>query len=552
MASAFEAKVADVTAACPRYKNPDGSVYRYSYGTAGFRDKAERLPSAMVRVGVLAALESKFFNGKVTGVVITASHNQACDNGAKIMDWRGEMMSHSWEDFAADLANAAEGEAVVKLVKAFAAREKIDLNAPAKVFVGRDTRASSPSLQDCVIKGATAMGASVYNHGEVTTPQLHWIVRAFNAAPATFDPLADGSRAGDLHHYNKNLADALSTLLDKPVQPLTVDCANGIGAVALNNLAPFISKLVPIQFINSATTKGELLNNGVGAEHVQKTRCLPQGVSPSSDKLKRFASIDGDADRVVYFYVDENEKFCLLDGDKIIALVVGYLKRLTKDAGLDLQIGVVQTAYANGAATNYIEKVLGVPVACVPTGVKFLHHKAAEFDIGVYFEANGHGTVLFSDKATQQIEAVAGGNAGTPAAKQAAKRLRALSKLINQAVGDAISDIMLVEVVLANENLTLQKWNAFYADLPSHQAKVRVKDRSVVVTTDAERRVTAPAGLQPAIDAAVSKFKSARAFVRPSGTEDVIRTYAEASTEAEAKQLGELVAKAVAQYAGGV
>lgn len=45
--------------------------------------------------------------------------------------------------------------------------------------------------------------------------QLHWIVRAFNAAPATFDPLADGSRAGDLHHYNKNLADALSTLLDK-------------------------------------------------------------------------------------------------------------------------------------------------------------------------------------------------------------------------------------------------------------------------------------------------------------------------------------------------
>lgn len=96
---------------------------------------------------------------------------------------------------------------------------------------------------------------------------------------------------------------------------------------------------MPIQFINSATTKGELLNNGVGAEHVQKTRCLPQGVSPSSDKLKRFASIDGDADRVVYFYVDENEKFCLLDGDKIIALVVGYLKRLTKDAGLDLQIG---------------------------------------------------------------------------------------------------------------------------------------------------------------------------------------------------------------------
>lgn len=34
-----------------------------------------------------------------------------------------------------------------------------------------------------------------------------------------------------------------------------------------------------------------------------------------------------------------------------------------------------------------------VPVACVPTGVKHLHHKALDYDIGIYFEANGHGTV---------------------------------------------------------------------------------------------------------------------------------------------------------------
>jgi len=29
----------------------------------------------------------------------------------------------------------------------------------------------------------------------------------------------------------------------------------------------------------------------------------------------------------------------------------------------------------------------------VPTGVKHLHHAAMQFDVGVYFEANGHGTV---------------------------------------------------------------------------------------------------------------------------------------------------------------
>lgn len=34
-----------------------------------------------------------------------------------------------------------------------------------------------------------------------------------------------------------------------------------------------------------------------------------------------------------------------------------------------------------------------VPVHCTKTGVKHLHRKAQEFDVGVYFEANGHGTV---------------------------------------------------------------------------------------------------------------------------------------------------------------
>ena len=34
----------------------------------------------------------------------------------------------------------------------------------------------------------------------------------------------------------------------------------------------------------------------------------------------------------------------------------------------------------------------------VKTGVKYLDKAAQNFDIGVYFEANGHGTVRFSEK----------------------------------------------------------------------------------------------------------------------------------------------------------
>lgn len=43
----------------------------------------------------------------------------------------------------------------------------------------------------------------------------------------------------------------------------------------------------------------------------------------------------------------------------------------------------------------------------VSTGVKHLHHKAKEFEIGVYFEANGHGTIVFGQLAKKQIATVA-------------------------------------------------------------------------------------------------------------------------------------------------
>lgn len=42
-------------------------------------------------------------------------------------------------------------------------------------------------------------------------------------------------------------------------------------------------------------------------------------------------------------------------------------------------------------------------MACTSTGVKHLHHRAAQFDIGVYFEPNGHGTVLFSNTAQEKL-----------------------------------------------------------------------------------------------------------------------------------------------------
>lgn len=78
------------------------------------------------------------------------------------------------------------------------------------------------------------------------------------------------------------------------------------------------------------------------------------------------------------------------------------------------------------------------------------------------------------------------------------------------------------------------------------------QDRNVITTTDAERICLTPAGLQDEIDSIVSKYTKGRSFVRPSGTEDVVRVYAEAATTKEVNALAAEVALKVYELAGGV
>lgn len=77
-------------------------------------------------------------------------------------------------------------------------------------------------------------------------------------------------------------------------------------------------------------------------------------------------------------------------------------------------------------------------------------------------------------------------------------------------------------------------------------------DRTVIATTDAETKVAEPRGLQAAIDAAVAGVPHGRSFVRPSGTEDVVRVYAEAGSQEAADALAAAVARLVHAKAGGV
>ncbi|KAH7438381.1 hypothetical protein KP509_04G012400 [Ceratopteris richardii] len=515
----------------------------FSYGTAGFRADGSILDCVVFRAGIVAALRS-LNTGSTIGLMITASHNPIQDNGVKIADPNGDMLSQEWEPFAESLANESNLENVVQVVEDFMQKNgvfKVSASS-GKVLLARDTRPSGGRLLDAAKQGVEAIaGVSAEVIGVLTTPQLHWMVRATNRGVGAsehdyYSQISSGFKCiVDMIPMRKNLA--------SPSELVIVDGANGVGAMKLSGLQAIIPN---VQLnVRNCGSEGGILNELVGADYVQKERKFPQNFGHASDLTKIQKSEDA-----------EGITLRLLDGDKILTLLAIFIQKHLQELRSEVHwlssvnFGVVQTAYANGASTKFLKENLGVEVVLTPTGVKHLHHKAAQYDIGIYFEANGHGTVLFKEEFFAVLTKTAPSEFRTEAAYKAARLLLAISDVVNQAIGDAFSVLFLVESALQYMNWTIQDWDAIYKDLPSRQLKVQ--DRAVLRTTNSETKVTHPQGLQSAIDMEVAKVTCGRAFVRPSGTEDVVRVYAEAATQDEADCLARGVAIHVHNLAQGV
>lgn len=426
---------------------------------------------------------------------------------------------------------------------------KVKSETPAKVVFARDTRASGPALVASLVDALKATGAEYKDHGFLTTPQLHYMTRCLNTQGTDYAYGAP-TEAG----YYSKLADAFVRSMEhkKINGNVTVDCANGVGAPKLKELIKYLPDSskggIDIKVVNDDISRPDMLNVQCGADYVKTQQRAPP--SSRAGQMDRCASLDGDADRLMYYFLDTDNNFNMLDGDRIATLAAAFLADLGRQSGLSehLRIGIVQTAYANGASTEFVEKTLNMPVICTATGVKHLHHAATRFDIGVYFEANGHGTVLFSANAQR---AIATHEPKSPGQKAALETLGALNDLINQTVGDALSDMLLVEVVLAHKNWSPKEWVSTYKDLPNRLVKVEVANRNMFKTTDAERKLEEPKGIQDEIDQLVGRYKQGRSFARASGTEDAVRVYAEASSKGEADDLALKVKELVSRYGSG-
>ena len=184
------------------------------------------------------------------------------------------MLEQSWEGYATTLANTSNeemGKAYEDLVNETLVDEIRQLqDRAANIVIGRDTRASGPSLIKALKAALDAVGAKYTDYGHLTTPQLHYMVRCVNTQNTPY-AFGDATEEG----YYKKMAAAFKTIMygRKILGPITVDCANGVGGPKLQELIKYLPNSseggIDIKVVNDDVLKPEALNFDVSMLLVQ-------------------------------------------------------------------------------------------------------------------------------------------------------------------------------------------------------------------------------------------------------------------------------------------
>ena len=341
-----------------------------------------------------------------------------------------------WEELATELANTSDAN-LAGVLSNICGEMKINFGNEVKVAVGRDTRPSGP-IELCDAIGKRESSAShprqhssiYYNYKlrlSVISLFLNWTRRT------------------------ANLTDILNTF---PVNLSAFWRENGSRDNLLLTLQTELALKVLKLFVWGSPSRPASIRQLWTLEK-KRTRFWIINVALISSKSKWPRQKDVKPGRmsdmpvwtetpIVWFtfYFDSSNRFKMLDGDRISVLFAFICANCSRKPGCsNAQVWVVQTALRQWRFNWFLWNRKAFQFQWPVRVFKNLHHVAAEdYDIGVYFEANGHGTVLFGPRACEALET-----------NHSAWKLKLVKELVNQCVGDAMSDLLFVEAILCEE-----------------------------------------------------------------------------------------------------
>ncbi|MDQ2983873.1 MAG: phosphoglucosamine mutase [Actinomycetota bacterium] len=371
-----------------------------------------------------------------------------------------------------------------------------------RVFIGRDTRASGPELEEAFARGVAAAGGNAVLAGVLPTPavallalDLGVVISASHNPPeyngvkifdgdgqkltdeveeeieALMEGLTPGALPGEIDRvgvatdsYLEHIEERFGT--DLSGLKIAVDCANG----AYSGIAPKAFEHLGAEVVAIGTEPdGTNINQGCGATDL---RVLEH--KAVEERCDLGVAFDGDGDRMLAVDGEGNA----VDGDQILAILMLHL-------GVEL---VAVTSMTN----------LG------------FHRLAAERGIRVVTTDVGDRYVL---EALREHEGILGG-----------EQSGHIIYLRDHVTGDGLAAALLLCGAL--EGRTLAEAAAILPRYPQAKENVPVtrKDLTTPIVEEVARLN-------------LELGDRGRVLVRPSGTEPLVRILAEAETVAEAEEL---------------
>jgi phosphomannomutase/phosphoglucomutase len=396
------------------------------------------------------------------------------------------------------------------------------------VAIGRDTRASGEMLKSAAIAGALSAGLTVIDVGICPTPSVQYYVKEYADAgiviTASHNPreyngikliAGDGSelsregeteieklyyskefnaasweRTGDLRHdsnanefYMKGIINSVDhELIREKRFKVVTDTGCGAGSATL----PFLLQKLGCEVI---TINGQI----DGTFPWRNPEPTPDVLTELADIVKKSGANmgvaqDGDADRAVFF--DENGEF--IEEEVLLAMMAKYV--------LERKKGPIVTPVSSSSRMLDVAKEAGVELIWTAVGSINVARKMMETD--AVFGGEGNGGLIFPEHQYCRDGAMA-----------CAKFLEIIAN------GQKLSELARSVPVYFNSKTKIKA-----EDLPKTMEKVKIEVLSKGDEVDTR-------------DGVKIWYDDGWVLIRPSGTEPIIRIFAESKTKERADAL---------------
>lgn len=296
------------------------------------------------------------------------------------------------------------------------------------VVIGKDTRISGDMLESALTAGILAVGGSVIKAGVIPTPAVAYLAQYYNADAGivisashnTFeyngikffngngyklDDLLEekiediiissidvnshitGDLIGTCMDASENAADIYVRHLLETVDfrldgvKIALDCANGASYEVAKRVYESLGAKVVVM---GDKPSGININDGCGSTHPEKLAELVK-----EDGAAIGLAFDGDADRLIVV----DEKGCVIDGDKVIAICA----RLLKEQGRLKHNKVTATVMSNIGFHKAMEES-GIEVDVTGVGDRYVLERMLETGCVIGGEQSGH--IIFKEHTT--------------------------------------------------------------------------------------------------------------------------------------------------------